>query len=622
MEYVNFDLELQRAETGYRAKVIDSPAGQATHEFSLPFSPVEIENLILRMGVMRGAVRGGDSPQMDAARTFGDQLFQSVFGGDVRLCLVDSLADTSREDRGLRLRLRMGDAAELIDLPWEFLYDTSVNRFLALSTSTPVVRFIEMPGRVQPLTVQRPLNVLAVVAAPTDFPALDVEAEWAKIQQALSPLVDRGAVKLHRLEEPSLAALQKYLRQAEVHVMHFVGHGDFDSASGAGTLIFTNEQGRGRPISGQELGTLLYDEKSIRLAVLNACDGARTDSRDPFAGVAQSLVQQGLPAVIAMQFQISDPAAVELASSFYAAIADGYPVDAALAEARKSLFAHQNSAEWGTPVLYLRAADGVIFDVRQMRAETASPVHTVPTEPPATAAATSRQSSSWRSTRFLSAAGGLVILLMLAIFLPRWLRTSNNTPDGQGAAVLFDFGPEQSSWQGDPPDWTVIAVEAGEYALQGSTQDREGSAAAPPNTDLFEDWDNLDLRMQVQIVAPGLPNDDLPDLWISIRHEPDQTTGCEGYNFALDLAAQQANLSPISGIDCPWEMLAASNVRLEKGEWYDLRMTAVEDRLGLWVDDQPVLDTRDDRSDRGFFFLNVGTGATVQFREIRATRLP
>jgi len=109
------------------------------------------------------------------------------------------------------------------------------------------------------------------------------------------------------------------------------------------------------------LGTILHDHRSLRLVVLNACEGSRSSRSDPFAGVAQTLVQQGVPAVIAMQFEITDEAAITFAEEFYAATADGYPVDAALSASRKAIFAAGNDIEWGTPVLYLRAPNGQIF---------------------------------------------------------------------------------------------------------------------------------------------------------------------------------------------------------------------------------------------------------------------
>ena len=58
-----------------------------------------------------------------------------------------------------------------------------------------------------------------------------------------------------------------------------------------------------------------------------------------------------------MQFEITDDAAITFSHDFYAAIADGYPVDAALAEARKAIFTSGNDVEWGTPVLYMRTPD-------------------------------------------------------------------------------------------------------------------------------------------------------------------------------------------------------------------------------------------------------------------------
>ena len=82
-------------------------------------------------------------------------------------------------------------------------------------------------------------------------------------------------------------------------------------------------------------------------------------------GVAQHLVQQGLPAVIAMQFPVSDQAAITLAHEFYGALADHYPVDAALTEARVAIYGQKSLMEWGTPVLFMRAPDGNLWQPEQ-----------------------------------------------------------------------------------------------------------------------------------------------------------------------------------------------------------------------------------------------------------------
>ena len=363
LSFLDFDLLFQRTANGYRSQVLNSPAGQASAEFALPFSALEIENFLLRMGRTRQPVRRLGTSQIEAARAFGGRLFEAAFNGEVRSCLRGSLDEAHRLDQGLRIRLRLADAPELNDLPWEFLFHSGLDRFLALSAETPLVRYLDLPERIRPLAVKPPLEMLTVISSPTDCAPLDVEAEWRKLQESLAELQERGLLVLSRLESPTLPHLQRWLRRKACHIFHFIGHGGFNSNIDDGLLMFMDEMGRGRELTGQTLGTLLHDHRPLRLAVLNACEGARTSRTDPFAGVAQSLVQQGIPAVVAMQFEISDKAAITFASELFAAVVDDYPVDAALAEARKALFFAGHELKWGTPVLYMRSPDGRIFDI-------------------------------------------------------------------------------------------------------------------------------------------------------------------------------------------------------------------------------------------------------------------
>ena len=116
-----------------------------------------------------------------------------------------------------------------------------------------------------------------------------------------------------------------------------MGHGGFDEQNG-GALLFADRTGGSVPVTAEDLGVLMRDHTSMRLAVLNACEGARSDPADPFAGVADTLVRRGIPAVIAMQFEFSDDAAIEFAPALYRALAAGRPVDAAVGEARKAVY--------------------------------------------------------------------------------------------------------------------------------------------------------------------------------------------------------------------------------------------------------------------------------------------
>lgn len=363
--YLNFDLHLERAGDAYNAFVLDAPAGQAAASFQLPFTELELENYLLRLARASTPVRRVESPEMRAAKHFGGKLFDAVFAGDVRAVWRASLDEAARQARGLRLRLFLDKTPELGDLPWEFLYNASVNRFLALSTKTPVVRFLNLPETARPLRISPPLRVLTVISSPIDFEPLGVQQERAKLDGALGDLQRRGLVALEFMAAPTLGTLQRHLRRKEYHILHFIGHGNFDRSAQDGELVFEDEQRRGRRVSGQDLGMLLHDHDSLRLAILNTCEGARSSRADPFVGVAQSLVQQGIPAVIAMQFAISDEAAIVFSQEFYRALADGYPVDGALTEARKTIFAQDNEVEWATPVLYMRSPDGRLFDLEK-----------------------------------------------------------------------------------------------------------------------------------------------------------------------------------------------------------------------------------------------------------------
>ena len=153
MEYLNFDLLLERAADGYTARVLACPAGQASADFRNPFSDLEVENFFLRLGRPRRAVRRRESPEMEMVKQFGGRLFDAVFRGDVRACLRSSLDEVRREGKGLRIRLHLA-APELADWPWEYLYNSALNHFLSLSIGTPVVRYLELPLRIEPRVVR------------------------------------------------------------------------------------------------------------------------------------------------------------------------------------------------------------------------------------------------------------------------------------------------------------------------------------------------------------------------------------------------------------------------------------------------------------------------------------
>ena len=363
--------------TSYRVET-SGAGGQRTGTFELPFSSIELENYILRFGRTRQTVRRIDSPEMDLARTFGGKLFLALTTGPVGEGFRVAQGVAQGGGRNLRVTLSMTEAPELAAIPWEFLYDDP--SFLATSARTPVVRCLEVERPAQPYEMTLPLRILAVESLPKGAATLATGSERALLTAALKTVTDLGAVQCDWLPDATLTSLNRQLRSQDYHILHFIGHGGFDKANKEGALLFEDENGLADLVGGDRLAAIVGERQSLRLVVLNSCEGARSDVSDPFSGVAGRLIERDVPAVIGMQFEITDRAAILFAREFYTVLAEGHAVDTAVSEARLAILADQNDVEWATPALFMRGSDAHLFSITD-----AAPIERVaPPLPPKT----------------------------------------------------------------------------------------------------------------------------------------------------------------------------------------------------------------------------------------------
>ena len=364
-KYQDFEVLINQAGDTYRAAVLASPAGETSEIFHAP-EPLEVENFILKISRPRRGVRSTYSPQRAEAVRFGTSLYRRLFYGQIMACLTASLQEVQRRQSGLRIKLRLDGTTQLMSIPWEFLYDPAKRLFMVANEDTPIVRFVNAADVRPTMRTERPLGILAMASSPEELLPLNVMEERRKVEQALQPMIAQELVTVDWVEGGSLAALSKHLLYSEKkhYVFHFIGHGGFDEATQQGFLAMEGAGGRADEVTGERLAPLLMvRRRRFRLAILNACEGARTGQIDPFASVATSLVRAcNFPAVVAMQFEISDRAAITFATNFYGALATGRPVDTAVTSARLAIWAEQNDVEWATPVLYMRSPDGRLFD--------------------------------------------------------------------------------------------------------------------------------------------------------------------------------------------------------------------------------------------------------------------
>jgi outer membrane protein assembly factor BamB len=392
---VNGDIEIEiGAGSGagsYAVRVIRAAAGgEPVGTLELDVDEVLgtrelLEATLLASAVARRSVAAAERPVRDVGR----QLFRALFTGPVNNMYRASLGVAQQRGERLRVVLRL-TVPELAAVPWEMLFDPETETYLC--RHEPLVRHVPAPYTVDPVNVRPPLRVLGLVASPRGLPTLDVETEKAHLAEALAQPMAEGLIEVVWVPEATWEAVHARLLDGEWHVLHFVGHGDYDTQTDEGVLALVGADGRADPVEASRLADLLGEaQPSPRLVVLNSCSSGQTGVRDLFSGTAAALARSGISAVAAMQFTISDAAAIAFARGFYTAIARGRDVDEAARSGRISILGAPHSLEWVTPVLYVRGQATRLFTLAELPADSGRkepPLQVAAgSEPPATAGA-------------------------------------------------------------------------------------------------------------------------------------------------------------------------------------------------------------------------------------------
>ena len=349
----------------FRVEVVRSPAGEASTEAALDAAALlagraQFEQALLVSGV---AARQVLTSAERAVRDAGQALFTGLLGtGEVAGLYRASAALADANEEELRIVLRL-DAPELAGLPWEAMYDPGVGRYVCRRHQ--VVRHVPVAAVPPPLAIGLPLRVLGVVSAPHDLAVLDTGRERDQLTLALAGLTGQGLAELVWAPSASWDNLQAMLLSGPWHVLHFIGHGKFDPDRDEGVLALVREDGRADLVEASRFADLLRQARPMpRLVVLNSCSGAATGAADLFSGTAGALARGGVPAVTAMQYSISDQAAVAFARGFYAALAHGRDLDEAVSAGRIAILGTgSHTLEWINPVMYLRGDETRLFSL-------------------------------------------------------------------------------------------------------------------------------------------------------------------------------------------------------------------------------------------------------------------
>lgn len=376
MEYQDFTIEIRSAapEGCFEALVVDPPGASAEAlPFPRPFDETALKKLLTTLDIRADPPKRSTTPAPDLC-AWGHDLYRSVFHGK----LAESFEKSRREalartdGAGLRLRLRFDfkDPASgyLAALPWELLRDGEF-----LSKSLSVVRDVAGSTPRKTLALDGPPRILVVGAAIPGTPAeAAVKRETDRIVKVWRSLAEAGQAELRGLKVVSLDNLRETLRRRTepVHILHFVGHGAYNAETENGSVVLVHPDGGENKINAETLADHLKSVPELRLVVLNSCQTARHAgrARAPFNfGVAAAILERtSVQAVVAQQYTISFDAALRFSEIFYGCLAAGDEIDTAMTETRLRL--ESQSEEWSTPVLFLAAKDGKLFNFPPGRA--------------------------------------------------------------------------------------------------------------------------------------------------------------------------------------------------------------------------------------------------------------
>lgn len=303
----------------------------------------------------------------------------------------------NNDDLSLRLKLTFTkEFRVLAQYPWEFLFMPSSpqsveGEFLAKSTEMILTRFLPDKNIDKLFDGESPVRILIVSSHPRRsggraLDKIEIEEFWDKMEQDTGRLVVKHLENLTHAELRTTIEGHPKSKNGEgnkeafhPHIFHFIGHdkpGHIALVKDPDELemeafregIDLRDMDDAHWIDGQTLSAQ-FSRSNPSFIFLNACEGGKSEmdelNNNDIQNLAHDLINAGIPAVVAMQYEINNQDANTFAQKVYQMIHEGLPIDKAVKEGITEL-GERPSPSWnhrrfGTPVFYLQAEDTTLL---------------------------------------------------------------------------------------------------------------------------------------------------------------------------------------------------------------------------------------------------------------------
>lgn len=267
------------------------------------------------------------------------------------------------------LHLVLETTRELAGLPLEFLFSETAGDYLTLLH--PMVRQIQkVVTRRKPISAEfirhlvssgEKLHVLLLVS--NTKPRIDLIDEIGEqVADLLSPVSWLDVTHI-KTPEATYDKVRETLQACKHHIVHYVGHGTFhkDSPEQSELSFWAgrNRSGSVKPMTGNELRYLL-DSSDTRLFHLTCCAGTQAGNAadlldDDYLGIADSIIQSGVPSVLGYRWPVPAMSAKNMALAFYRSmLRHGSPELALLDARRESAVSSKDDLTWASPMLIVQ----------------------------------------------------------------------------------------------------------------------------------------------------------------------------------------------------------------------------------------------------------------------------
>ncbi|NMF66852.1 hypothetical protein DP113_13275 [Brasilonema octagenarum UFV-E1] len=306
------------------------------------------------------------------ARTLGEVLFEVLFDSTLRQDFVNfHFQVVQQEKQLLRVELDIDEQGmpELAALPWEFMcLPASANLGEIWIGTDPYLVFSRRRAQWNPappiqLERREKLRIALAIAAPKDLGTVEYQTVKSGLEDLAKEQSER--IELLPIVNPATPNAIDALLEKQPHIFHFIGHGRLQDEDGEEVGQIALVKKVFNTASWVDAGGFaeLLNRHRPGIVLLQACESAMSSTSQAFVSVASKIVQQNIPVVVAMQYEVSNLTASQFAYELYERLAQDSPVDIAAQNGRRTvaLDTQYRKRDFATPVIFMRVQDGYLF---------------------------------------------------------------------------------------------------------------------------------------------------------------------------------------------------------------------------------------------------------------------